>query len=264
MKESVRGTPEERRERRIEALHRPPRELGRATSSPSSASSSPRRYRELRDITEELMGERRYRQSELIALVRARPARAEMEAALQAPLRRDRLLAPTGIRAKLRERDAQLHALIAELSATLTTEQRARLQKRIRGFLRDISTLTARSRRSYTRCLNSSVAATSRERMPGSNAEWPASATIAYSASGQARAGRRRRPSGTRCRSGPARSPPGSLQTRSTFVEQEFSRQEDVVREVVRLDAREAERHAVAGEVGDRAGLGSSVEHEPS
>ena len=34
--------------------------------------------------------------------------------------------------------------------------------------------------------------------------------------------------------------------------------------EVVRLDAREAEGDAVAGEVGHQRGLGSSVEHEPS
>ena len=45
--------------------------------------------------------------------------------------------------AKLRERDALLHALIADLSATLSEEQRDHLQKRIRRFIADISTVTA-------------------------------------------------------------------------------------------------------------------------
>ena len=45
-------------------------------------------------------------------------------------------------RARMAERDGRLHALIADLSATLSEDQRAALQKRIRGFLRDIAKLT--------------------------------------------------------------------------------------------------------------------------
>jgi hypothetical protein len=44
--------------------------------------------------------------------------------------------------AKLRARDQEMHTVIADLSATLTDGQRAHLQKRIRRFLGDISTLT--------------------------------------------------------------------------------------------------------------------------
>ena len=45
--------------------------------------------------------------------------------------------------AKLRERDQQHFEMIAALTATLTPEQRAHLQKRLRGFMRDITELTA-------------------------------------------------------------------------------------------------------------------------
>ena len=44
---------------------------------------------------------------------------------------------------KLRERDEQLFEMISALSATLTADQRTHLHNRIRGFLRDISELSA-------------------------------------------------------------------------------------------------------------------------
>ena len=142
LKESVRGTPEERVDRRIKRF------VGHLESwvgrlDPAQRQLIENRYHGLRDLSEELVGERRYRQSEIVALARAHPPRAELEAALR------RLFVDTDswrrpeYAAKLRERDAQLHALIAELSATLTDRQRSALQDRIRRFLGDISTLTA-------------------------------------------------------------------------------------------------------------------------
>jgi hypothetical protein len=100
------------------------------------------RYASLRDLTDEMMAERRYRQAEVLALVRAKAPRAEMEAGLK------RLFVDTDswrradYRVRMAERDGRLHALVADLSATLSEGQRAALQKRIRGFLRDISRLT--------------------------------------------------------------------------------------------------------------------------
>ena len=141
VKESVRGTPEERRERRIGrfVMH-----LEAWVGDLESAQRDlvERHYRGLRDISEEFMGERRHRQTEVIALVKARPPRGEMEAGLR------RLFVDVDswrrpeFTAKVRERDARLHTLIAELSASLTPKQRGALQKRIRGFLRDIASLT--------------------------------------------------------------------------------------------------------------------------
>jgi hypothetical protein len=142
LKESVRGTPEERRERRVK------KSTGHLESwvgrlSPEQRELVATHYSDLQDLTEELMGERRYRQGEMLALARSRPQRAELEASLK------RLFVDTDswrrpeYKAKLAERDRHLHAMISELSASLTAEQRAHLQGRIRRFLGDITTLTA-------------------------------------------------------------------------------------------------------------------------
>ena len=142
LRESVRGTPDERNERRAKRfLSHLESWVGRL--SPEQRALVESRYHGLPDFTEELMGERRFRQTELLALVRARPGRAELEAGLK------RLFVDTDswrrpeYKARLRERDAHLHGLIAELSGTLSADQRAHLQARIRRFLGDISTLTA-------------------------------------------------------------------------------------------------------------------------
>jgi hypothetical protein len=142
VKESLRGSPEERMERRMKRF------MGHLESWVGSLTPEQRqlvvnRYPRLADIGDELMGERRYRQTELLALARSRPQRAQAEATLK------RLFIDTDswrrpeYAAKLRERDHQTHSMIADLSGTLTDEQRGHLQRRIRRFLGDISTLTA-------------------------------------------------------------------------------------------------------------------------
>ena len=142
VRESVKGTPEERLERRVRRfLGHLESWVGKLTAEQKALVVS--RYPELRDVSEELLGERRFRQSELLALIRSRPTRPALEAGLR------RLFIDTDswrrpeYAAKLRARDEQLHMLISDLSATLTPAQRAHLQNRIRRFLGDITTLTA-------------------------------------------------------------------------------------------------------------------------
>ena len=142
VRESVKGTPEERLERRVRRFAGHPESwVGKLTAEQKALVVS--RYPELRDVSEELLGERRFRQSELLALIRSRPTRPALEAGLR------RLFIDTDswrrpeYAAKLRARDEQLHMLISDLSATLTPAQRAHLQNRIRRFLGDITTLTA-------------------------------------------------------------------------------------------------------------------------
>ena len=142
VRESVKGTPEERLERRVRRfLGHLESWVGKLTAEQKALVVS--RYPELRDVSEELLGERRFRQSELLALIRSRPTSPSLEAGLR------RLFIDTDswrrpeYAAKLRARDEQLHMLISDLSATLTPAQRAHLQNRIRRFLGDITTLTA-------------------------------------------------------------------------------------------------------------------------
>jgi hypothetical protein len=198
-KEALRGSPEARLERRMKRF------IGHLESWVGSLTSEQRelvasRYPTLTDVSEELMAERRSRQEQLLALARARPPRPQIEATLRRIFIETDSWRRPEYAAKLRERDQQLGSMISELSATLTDEQRAHLQKRIRRFLGDISTLTASNagqktgtwsqapgaRTDQSLRLKSSVAWTSRERMPGSKAECPASCAITYSASGQA------------------------------------------------------------------------------
>jgi Spy/CpxP family protein refolding chaperone len=44
---------------------------------------------------------------------------------------------------KMRERDERMFEAVSELSATLTPEQRASVQRKMRGYVKDISSITA-------------------------------------------------------------------------------------------------------------------------
>ena len=99
----------------------------------------------MEDAYEERVADRRYRQSELVALVRARPARAEAVAVLRRLLVQPETWRSPEYLKKLKAREEKLFGMLAALSATLSAEQRAYLQKRVRGFMRDISELAAGS-----------------------------------------------------------------------------------------------------------------------
>ena len=92
---------------------------------------------------EDQLADRRYRQTEILALVRARPPRDRMVEQLR------RLLVQTDswrrpeYRDKVRVRDERLFELVAELGATLSPEQRAAMRERVRRFMRDVTELTA-------------------------------------------------------------------------------------------------------------------------
>jgi len=142
LRDSVKGSPEERLERRVKRF------VGHLESWVGPMEDEQRalvalRYRDLGDLTEEMMAERRVRQTELVSKLRARVPRAELEAALKRLWVDSDSWRRPEYAAKLRERDAVMHTMIADLSTTLSERQRAALAKRIRGFLRDISTLTA-------------------------------------------------------------------------------------------------------------------------
>jgi hypothetical protein len=101
--------------------------------------------RVLPDISADRMADRRYRQAQALDLIRAKPGREAMIAALR------RLLVDTEswrrpeYLQRLRERDARNFQMIAALSHTLSPDQRAHLHKRLRAFMSDIASLTAAS-----------------------------------------------------------------------------------------------------------------------
>jgi len=142
VRESLKGTPEDRREKRAKKY------VEQFEDWTGKLSAEQREIvlnhaLTLPDLTEERLGDRRYRQTEIIRLIKAEPARDKLVAELR------RLLIDTDswrrreYTRKLRERDDQIIEIVSELSATLTPEQRASVQRKMRGYVRDISSLIA-------------------------------------------------------------------------------------------------------------------------
>ena len=141
VKESVKGTPDERRERRVKKL------VEHLEGWIGSVSDAQRdlieaRYVALPDYIEERLADRRYRQTETLALLRARPGKEVMVAALRKLLiETDTWRRPEFLK-RMRERDQRMFEMFAALSTTLSPDQRHYLQNRIRRYMRDINTLT--------------------------------------------------------------------------------------------------------------------------
>ncbi len=102
-----------------------------------------RHARNYDEATPMRLADRQHRQVETLRMIRSHVSRDEMIAGLH------RLLVDTpawrnpDYRRVLAARDEELFAMIAELSATLSAEQRAHLQTRVRGFIRDMQTIAA-------------------------------------------------------------------------------------------------------------------------
>lgn len=140
MKESVKGTPRQRREARAKRyLERIEDWTGRL--SPAQRDLVSARVAAMEDIADEWLGDRRFRQAETLALIRAKPSREAMIAGLT------RLLVDTDswrrpeYVAKLKARDEHVFAMIAALDATLAPEQRGRLNRRLGGYAADAAYL---------------------------------------------------------------------------------------------------------------------------
>ena len=143
-RESVKGSPEERRENRTARL------LGHIEEFTGTLSASQRDLVRERlalgeDLTAQRLADRRYRQGETLALIRARVSRERVIAELARLLLQTEEWRRPDYQAKLRERDERMFEMFAALSATLTDEQRESLRDRLRGFIRDISELIASS-----------------------------------------------------------------------------------------------------------------------
>ena len=143
-KESMSGTPDERLQRRmLRFINHLEAWLGPLTDEQRDLVAAA--YHRLPDLSSEMLGERRYRQGEILALIRARGPKGEMAGQLRRLLVETETWRRPEYVERLRSRDRQLFEMLAALSATLSPEQRMALQSRIRGFLRDITTLTASS-----------------------------------------------------------------------------------------------------------------------
>jgi uncharacterized protein Smg (DUF494 family) len=95
------------------------------------------------ELVDERLADRRFRQERILGVVRDKPPRDEAIAAL-----RRIFIDPEGWRnpgylTKLWQRDQAMFDLISRLSGSLNPDQRAAFQKRVRGFMRDITEISA-------------------------------------------------------------------------------------------------------------------------
>lgn len=95
------------------------------------------------DVTALRLADRRQRQELVAQLVRSKPGKAEMVTGLKRVLvDTDSWRRPEYI-AAMKQRDEQLYEMMAVLSATWTPEQRRAVQKKLRGYLSDVTSLIA-------------------------------------------------------------------------------------------------------------------------
>jgi uncharacterized protein Smg (DUF494 family) len=142
VRESVRGSAEERLKRRVRG-YLDHIEAWTGPLSKAQREMVASRVRDIPELFEERLAESRYRQGEMLALIRARPPRDELAASL------NRLLVDVDswrrpdYQDKLKVRERRLCEMIASLSASLTPEQRAHFRTRVRGYSSDIAELIA-------------------------------------------------------------------------------------------------------------------------
>lgn len=140
-KDAQKGTPQKRRDEAAKkAIGHIEPWTGRLTREQRAIVAE--RIGRFPDTLEDRLADRRYRQAEIVALVRTHDRERVM-----AGLRR--LLVDTdswrraSYQDKIRERDRQLFTMIATLSASLSPEQRAHLKSRIADYMDDMTRLAS-------------------------------------------------------------------------------------------------------------------------
>ena len=144
VEEFNRGTPAQRHERRVK---RACEHIEEFTGSLGDAQRElvGRQMAAVEDPVEDRVADRRYRQAEILGVVRNKSSRAEALAVLRRLLVEPETWRSAEYMARIRAREERLFEMVALLSATLTAEQRSHFQRRMRGFMNDISGLTAAS-----------------------------------------------------------------------------------------------------------------------
>jgi hypothetical protein len=95
------------------------------------------------ELVDERLADRKFRQEAILGVVRAKPPREEAIAALRKVLIDTERWRNPDYQRKLRQRDQAMFDLISRLSGSLTPDQRAAFQKRVRGFMKDITEISA-------------------------------------------------------------------------------------------------------------------------
>jgi hypothetical protein len=142
VKESVKGAAEERRERQAKKYIDQFEEFtGRLAPDQREIIASA--VARLPDLTEERLGDRRFRQLEAMGLARGKASREKVISELKRLLIDTESWRRSEYVRKMRDRDERMFQAVSDLSATLTPEQRMSLQRKLRGYVKDISEIVA-------------------------------------------------------------------------------------------------------------------------
>lgn len=147
VKDSTKGTPDDRTEKRAKKYVEQFEEwTGRL--SPAQREIVLNGVKTLPDLSSERVGDRKYRQGEILRLIRAEPPREQLITQLRRLLIDTESWRRPEYTQKLRARDERIIEIISELTATLTPEQRASVQRKMRSYVRDISSIIAEGQKS--------------------------------------------------------------------------------------------------------------------
>lgn len=97
----------------------------------------------MKDVTALRLEDRKLRQQRLVELIREKPPKAKMEAALRQTFIDTESWRKAEFLRMSRQRDEELLQMVVELAATLTPEQMAHVQKKIRNYVKDVGSLMA-------------------------------------------------------------------------------------------------------------------------
>ena len=141
-RDNLKGAAEERLQRRTKKyLEYCEDYLGRL--SPQQVAMVTLRVQAIPELGEDWMADRKFRQQKMVRLVRNKGTREQTMAGLRRIIfDMDSLRRPEYV-AKIKERDERIFEMIAALSESLSVEQRAKLQKKIRGYIADVAYLMA-------------------------------------------------------------------------------------------------------------------------
>lgn len=144
VRESTAGTPADRLKRRADKFNQH-LDAWLGTVTPEQKTIVLQRLELIPDFVEDRLADRRYRQTEILALIRSHASKEAMVAGLRRLLIDTESWRRPDFRERMRVRDQRTFELLAALSRTLTPEQRAHLQARIRRYMNDITSLTGAS-----------------------------------------------------------------------------------------------------------------------
>jgi hypothetical protein len=136
------GTPEERRHR-LARRYLEQFESWTGTLSSAQKEIIVNGLRSMPDLVDDRLADRRFRQTEFLALLRLQPAPEALQAGLRRILIDTHAWRRPEYARKLRERDERLFEMVAAVSAALTPEQRGNVRSRLRSYLEDVTYLIA-------------------------------------------------------------------------------------------------------------------------